>query len=177
MQSPVASVTLQHADLPGGLHALQCPTSGGVWVRPAVYWTWLERHEPADIAPDAGEAAGDSDTPAGKVCPEDGGFLTRKPVGADQPFHVDRCHRCGGFWLDAGEWEALLAAGLAESMHLIHSAGWQARQRERQQREQAEKRLREALGEDDAARVETFAAWLDRHPHRQAILGRLTREP
>ncbi|MEM8875738.1 MAG: zf-TFIIB domain-containing protein [Planctomycetota bacterium] len=171
MRSPIdPDVVMETVSLDDGPTVMRCPKSGGIWIRPTAFWSWLEQHsedEPA-IAEDVGEI---EDSPAGKRCPEDGRFLTRRKVGHGCEFYVERCPHCGGFWLDAGEWETLRANGLAKQLHHVFSNAWQARLREQRQRDLADERLEATLGESDTAKVRAFADFVRNHPHRDRILG------
>ncbi|MEM6313798.1 MAG: zf-TFIIB domain-containing protein [Planctomycetota bacterium] len=176
MRSPVdADAVLETVVLEEGLTVMRCPSSGGIWIRPGAFWRWLEQQgdRPAGVV-DLEDVVLGADSSAGKRCPEDGHFLTRRKVGAGVEFYVERCPHCGGFWLDAGEWETLRAAGLARQLHHVFSDAWQARSREQARRETAERRLESTLGAADAQRVREFAAFMKGHPERDRILGFLS---
>lgn len=163
-----------------GLRVNRCPKSGGVWIRPAAWWAWLEQQETLEETDTASRPADSSqdaipdpppDVPTARRCPEDGQLLTRRSAVALEALVVERCSRCGGFWLDAGEFEALRDRGIEKQLHLIFSDVWQRRLRERRSREAAAERLNELLGADDAAEARRVQAWIKAHPQGEALLA------
>ena len=184
MRSPVApEVELEAVTLDRGPCAWRCPKTGGIWVRAADYHDWLDGRDgyqseifpPAENEPSAVAAIDDSlaDSPAGKRCGEDGAFLIRQPVGHGLSFHVDRCGKCGGVWLDAGEWETLKQHDLHESLTRIFTAAWQEQIRRERHDSAVDEALQSKLGDADYARLREVEVWLRTHPHRHAILARL----
>lgn len=180
MKCPVCKTTrLEPGELESGLPARRCGTCGGQFLRLERYLAWLRRH-PAD-SPDGGGAmaAGPpvADSGPGKLCPACGAFLIRHEVGDGLAFHVDRCGRCGGFWLDAGEWASLRRRGLHRRVHHVCSTSWQRhvkRQRRRRQYRRVvtrvlDGRLRRQVGEADVGRLKALKQWLDTHPARAAL--------
>lgn len=100
--------------------------------------------------------------------------MRRVAVGHCQPFHLDRCTSCGGFWFDANEWESLKASGMHREAHQVFTDSWQAEVR-RQSREQADqRRLTDRLGENGVAQLESLKQWVADHPHGSEILAAIT---
>lgn len=115
-----------------------------------------------------------SDSRAGKRCPEDGGFLIRHRVGHGLDFHMDRCGRCGGVWLDADEWDALKSRGLHDSLHLVFTSAWQAEVKRQQQAETRQRQLERVLGAEDTKKVRAWRTWILSHPRRHTIQAYLS---
>lgn len=176
MQSPVdVDVKLERTELEAGPVAYRCPKSAGVWVRSVDYQAWLAKpHEAGATVMLPPAPAEMVDSPAGKRCTEDGAFLIRQPVGRGLSFHLDRCGRCGGIWLDAGEWEMLRRAGLDDSLTRVFTDAWQAQIRRERHRQTQEAALRQRLGDEDFLRLKKVDKWLRKHPHRSEILTLLS---
>jgi Zn-finger nucleic acid-binding protein len=172
--------TLQATVLPdgaSGLSASRCPTCGGHWVAGDVYLQWVAVHgrQPGPSASSAGLAPTEiRDSPKAKICPACGRLLTRARVGHGVAFHLDRCGGCAGFWLDPGEWDALLARGLHDDAHHVFSDAWQADVLREDRRQQRDRLMLGKLGEADWAEAQRVKAWIDGHAHRAEVLAYLT---
>ena len=130
MRCPIHTDTgLDHLTIDPGVEVKRCPRCLGVWMTSKAYFSW--RSTPGGPLPGldprrGGRDEGLVDSAAGKLCPVDGAFLIRHRVGYGTDFHLDRCGRCGGVWLDAGEWEALEKRQMHDDLHLIFTSSWQA---------------------------------------------------
>ncbi len=156
------------------LPSLRCGRCGGQWIREEHYYAWIERSDRSST-PSAVEAAGQAqDTPRAKLCPECGRIMRRYAVGHGLDFIIDRCGTCAGIWFDANEWERLTHAGLADRVHFIFSAAWQADILRTRQIHAAAQRLREKIGPDDYDRLTALADWIEQHPHRTELAAYLT---
>lgn len=145
-----------------GVTVRACPQCNGYWMTAAAYWKW--REDLSGPLPNLDERDGGKDravdSSAAKLCPIDGGFLTRHQVGYGLDFQLDRCGRCGGMWLDHGEWETLIDRQMHDDLHLIFTSSWQAEVRRQRKVNADEKRLVERLGEEDYGRAKEINAWL-----------------
>ncbi len=176
LKSPVDEAsTLEPVAIEPGFGAMRCAGSGGLWIRPAQYWTWREGAEAylTEHLPSLGADEPGCDSGAGKRCPEDGYFLIRHRVGHGLDFHVDRCGHCGGIWLDRGEWDALKRESLHNDLHLIFTSAWQAQVRWQLLREAQEQRLTARLGPADHEELNRITKWVMNHPQRHMILAHL----
>src|SRR5579862_2873814 len=109
-------VALEAATIDQQLTAHRCSKCKGNWIAPKDYWAWLGDRQ---ILPDPPAAQNPVDLPVHetetpKFCPDCGRFMRRTKVGHGIPFAVDRCGSCGGFWLDANEWEILKSRHIHE---------------------------------------------------------------
>ena len=176
MLCPVCkTVTLANEDLQQNLTAKTCKQCGGRWLPSYQYWKWLDKHGATlpEKPIDAGLSLPVDDSPAGKVCPECGHFLSRKRVGHGIDFHLDRCNNCGGLWFDLNEWEVLLSRNLHDEVHFVFSSAWQKQvQRDDAKHVQAE-RLEKILGHEDYAKMIEIAGWIRSHPNKSTILSYL----
>ena len=164
MRCPVhADTALETRTVDPGVTVRVCPRCGGYWMTAAEYWKWREGlSEPLpNLDAEDGGLDDTNDSPGAKLCPYDGGFLIRHKVGHGLDFHVDRCGRCGGMWLDRGEWEALMRRQMHDDLHLIFTSSWQAELRRQRRQKADEKRLVERLGQSDYERAKEVREWLE----------------
>jgi len=170
------SAQLEPRQLSDGLDAWACPSCDGYWVKGTNYFQWLKNHSDQTVsAEDNGLVhVSEGDSKAGKFCIDCGRYMRRVAVGHGQPFHLDRCTSCGGFWFDANEWSALKAVGMHCEAHPVFTDSWQAEVR-RQSRQQADqRRLTDRLGEDGVAQLESLKRWVAEHPHGSEIMAAIT---
>ena len=167
--------TLELESLPEGLRVRRCPACGGRWLRSDDYWRWRTGRQREAAPPEAfpSDVSGEPEPPKLRFCPEDGYLLARFQVGPPHSFALDQCRTCSGVWLDAGEWEALAAGGLADRLHLILSEEWQDQLRPAGRAATEERQWARQLGEADLARITEIKAWLDGHPKRSQLYAYL----
>lgn len=173
MRSPVDSkVIMQPRELEPGLHAFECPQSGGFWIPLQAYLAWRdEQPDAANSEPELhSDPVQDDSGRKALLCPESGRLLLRYRVGQGLAFHVDRSPQTGGVWLDKGEWEALESRGLHVALHLVFTASYQRRMRSTSYERQLENSFRERIGSSDFDKVLEFGRWLAEHSGRRDIL-------
>lgn len=161
MRCPIhADTALETRTVEPGVAVRACPHCGGYWMAAVSYWRWresLSESLPNFDMQDGGEDEA-NDSAEAKLCPVDGGFLIRHQVGYGLDFYLDRCGRCGGMWLDQGEWEALQRRQMHDDLHLIFTSSWQAEVRRQRKARADEQRLIERLGEADYQRSKEIRA-------------------
>ena len=177
MQSPRdRKATLEAKQLEPGLGGFVCPTSGGCWIDGEAYWAWL-RSQPGRLpekqAPAGSEVRAVDDADEALISPRSGRLLRKFEVGRGLRFRIDFDAASGGFWLDAGEYEALRERNLHDELNLIASDEWQRTLRAERSREAALTRLRTQLGQADYDRFVETADWLAQHPKRDLIMAGL----
>lgn len=155
--------------LPGGLAAHHCSACDGYWVEPDIYAAWRSQQEerlPVPLPEDAdmGYTPGPQDARAG-LCPNCKGFLARSRIGLNPPFYVERCSRCGGIWLDQGEWEVLQQLGWDGAIDHLFTEDWQSEMREQEYAERERRATIEKLGEDLAQQIFDLTEKLAHHPN------------
>ncbi len=164
-------------ELEADLRSRDCPRCHGRWVPSYEYSRWREAH-PEDLPERAPEEAPDTpevtESGKGKLCPECGRILLPYKVGHGLSFSLDRCGSCGGFWMDANEWEALKARNLHDNVHSVFGQAWQRRVFEEEQARRREERLRERFGEADYAEAWRIREWAWSHPRCEELLAFLT---
>jgi len=155
-----------------GLHVEACSRCEGLWIPAGAYNRWLEQQAAAPASTSGGPHHVHlemKDGPFLRRCPTCAYILGRYRVGPDVPFTIDRCHNCGGIWLDAHEWDVLKAARLHERLHAIFTSKWQQDVRRREADEKEEAWRRRVLGEDGYERLVAFEAWARQQPNRHVI--------
>jgi len=167
---------LQQDEPAPGLVAYKCGKCKGRWIPGSYYLAWIEKNGhnlPEKEAP--GESALRAvETGKARVCPECHCIMTRHEVGHGVNFSIDRCAACGGFWLDAGEFEALQRRNLHDDIHFVFSEAWQQHRQHLRAGAMYEQRMKSTLGETDYKKAKAFRDWLGSHPKRAAILAYLT---
>ena len=155
--------------------AQKCPACGGQWLGSLQFDKWIEAARTGGAGNTAASAAPSHVTELKgiRICPECGHFMARFKVGASLAFTLDRCGNCGGTWFDQNEWEILQGSEVWDQIHLIFSPAWQARIRHAGQVEHLQALFAERVGAADFAEAKRVKAWLEKHPHREAILGYL----
>jgi Zn-finger nucleic acid-binding protein len=151
----------------GGALPRCCNQCGGFWLKRDVV---VPLHESGVLKElDASEITHKELDRKNGLCPEGHGILSRTKVAWDDPFYLERCSKCGGMWLDAGEWRRLTEEDLIEHLDDLFEPAW----RRRLQREEGQVNLRETLterlGDDLVGQLETLAASLA--THRDASLA------
>ena len=179
MKCPVCrEVALGALELQSNVIAQRCAACSGLWLSSPQFANWIASI-PSDKSRGAAGAAAPATTnePKGvKICPESGHLMSRYKVGPPLTFSLDRCGHCGGTWFDGNEWEILQHSELCHQVHLIFSPAWQARVRRAEQVRELLAQFAAKLGPLDFATVQRTKAWLDSHPHREAIIGYLISE-
>jgi len=172
MNCPVCKDSIPSADrIESNLVALKCPRCEGHWISSYQYWRWRDSmREPLPELPPAEPAPTEADTQHALLCPECGRILRKYAVGRGVSFRIDQCGHCRGLWLDAGEWEALRAAGLHTDVHKIFTEVWQRAIRQGESREHLDAVYRARFGDDAYAELQRFRAWLDEQGTREAML-------
>lgn len=167
--------SLAPAPLEPHLTAYRCGQCQGTWLRMADFQSWREspvaRSQPASGPVDASPSADTGMTM--RRCPDCRTLLGRYRVGHGAGFHIDRCAKCNGTWLDRDEWPALRALGLGAQLMAIFSPEWQQEVRRTEQATAQERRFGERLGAADLARAREIREWLAAHPRRAELLAYL----
>jgi Zn-finger nucleic acid-binding protein len=172
MNCPVCkTAVLKPVDIEEGLAGKSCPKCNGLWIGHAEYCAWFaqrprplpERASPAPVSEP------ETDSPAGKLCPQCGAFLRRDRVGRGLDFSLDHCAACGGVWLDSREWDALKARNLHDDLHWIFTDEWRRGVRAEDRAARQRRLYVELLGQADYERALEFRAWARAHAHFGAI--------
>ena len=174
MYCPRCQTTLLRATrLEDGLVGESCQSCQGALVGLAHYRDWAER-APLPQDAEAGAPAADvQPVPDGQRalrCPKCSRLMSRYRIGHGVSNALDLCPACDEAWLDGGEWRLLRALQLSRHVPRIFTQAWQHRIRAEQQAQTARERLRQQLGEEDAAKTQALREWLQGHPKRNLIL-------
>lgn len=154
-------------ELAPGLSGRRCPSCRGTLLEMTEYRRWSALLAPpvnAAAAPAPQEQAGS------RNCPRCSRVLLRYRVSADTAFHIDRCPNCQLVWFDAGEWESMVAAGLAARLIEVMSDTWQREVHAKERSRHHEAALRDRHGDaciDEILRIRT---WLATQPLHEELL-------
>lgn len=180
------------------LPAMGCDACHGSLVSLLYYRHWAETRKPAPAEPTQAPAATPSapgaipaataapasatpraaavettDTTRAVMCPKCARLMTKYKLAGGVSNRVDVCNACDEAWLDGGEWELLEALQLSLSMPAIFTEAWQRRLRRELSEDTRRSILRRLVGEQGAARVEEFRAYLGSSGHKSHILNYL----
>lgn len=156
--------------LPGSV-ILSCSQCKGFWVPPLGFGEAgvVARLKELDLHP---EHPLEQDHRTG-VCPEGHGVLRRARASIDDPYFLERCARCGGVWLDPGEWSRLADANLLGDVTSLWSPAWREHLSEEHNRASLQHDLRHKLGDDLFESMEALVAKLTDPSHRALVLAYL----
>ena len=164
----VLSKTTMETDLP----ASSCGKCGGIWITRSHYDRWRQHHHTPNATVREITLEG-NDIPKAKLCPGCGCLMFKFKIASDIGFLIESCTTCGGFWLDANEWDALKASGLHDNLTDIISAQWQKDIRTHKLQHAITESYKTRLGPDDFSRVHEFRSWLNKHPQKSLVLAYL----
>lgn len=161
----------------GALSALEgsvissCAQCKGFWVPPLGFGEpgVVQRLMELDLRP---EHPLEQDHRTG-VCPEGHGVLRRARASNEDPYFLERCARCGGVWLDPGEWSRLAAANLLNDVTSLWSPAWREHLSEEHNRASLQSDLRSKLGHEIFGLMESLVAKLSDPAQRALVLAYL----
>ena len=166
-KTPDLQPTMIEDYLPG----MSCGTCHGSLVSLLTYRHWAEtqKSQAATPAPSA-VAPETTDTTTAITCPKCERVMMKYKLTGRVSNRVDVCATCDEAWLDGGEWELLEALQLSHKMPAIFTDSWQRRIRRELTEDTRHSILTRTVGDDAAARIEEFKAWLATHEHKSFIL-------
>ncbi|MED5617712.1 zf-TFIIB domain-containing protein [Ideonella sp. BN130291] len=168
-QQPALAV----AELAPGLPAHHCQACAGSLLNLDAYREWQASAPAAPVA-DHSMPLALFETASARACPSCARLMQRHRSGTDPDFRIDRCVACQLVWFDAGEWEALVRAGLRERLVELLADGWQRQLQLDELRAGREGALRSRHGEACMNELARIRAWLEMQPHREELLGLLS---
>ena len=154
-----------------------CDHCGGNWILIEDYISWKERH-PEHVFDDAcvEDDIEAEDTVGAMICPVTGGIMSKFRITKDHAHRIDYSARVGGVWLNKGEWEMLVAEGLAGNLNTILTDQWQRRIREEKTSDTFDSLYRSKFGEQDYAKAKEVREWLHSHEQRADLRAFLMAE-
>ena len=147
----------------------RCPRCRGFWVRGSTIFA-LHESGIIDELDAIDEDRPEPDRRTG-LCPEAHGILSRARVAWQNPYYLERCSKCGGLWLDAGEWQRLVKDNLIDHLDEIWAPEWRRKLWQQQEESQQRERLGEKLGDDVRKKLESLAEILVSHPERNRAVA------
>lgn len=173
MQCPACSKhEFAAVKLDGGLPVQRCKACQGVWVALDDYRAWRKQMPELAASEYAGEIATVIDV--ARACPVTGRMMARVKVSNANTLRLDFSAAAQGVWLDAGEWESLVALGLHGQLDAIASERWQKELKEAASRERMEAALRQRFGDssyDELLRMRSWLADQDKRAEMVAFLN------
>lgn len=143
------------------LHCLQCNHCQGNWIKLSHYLAWQATQEPSTAAVDDINVEVDAiESKLALTCPETGGVMTKFKITSDTNHRIDWSSSAGALWLDKGEWELLVAKGVADKMNRIFTDQWQKKIRDETKRNNKEARYLKQFGENNYSRLKLVRSWL-----------------
>ena len=171
-----AHTPLLPKELSPGLPALGCDTCRGDLLGLDDYRRWLDRFPqealPATDSPAQVDPVDTTATPVRK-CPGCAQLMERLLSGSSTDFRLDRCGPCQRLWMDAGEWDALVAGDASRHLLELLSDGGQRRLREAAAHQRREAELRARHGDATVDELLRLRAWLADQPNADILLSLL----
>ena len=176
MQCPVcANSELRPTMIEEMLPAMACGQCKGSLVSLLYYRHWAEQHKP-DVAPAPADAVAATDTSTAITCPKCERIMTKYKVVGSVANRLDLCSTCDEAWLDQGEWELLEQLQLSDKLPTVFTDSWQRKLRTEKNEQTRQSILKKTIGEQAAAKVEDFRAWLNGQRAKSTILTYLYRD-
>lgn len=180
MQCPKCrDIELTDLVLADDLTSYHCSKCEGDWLSGDRYQTWQTAQTPANFA-NTQLVLNETVTPSATddkaaLCPECRRYLSRVKIPVNNPFYLERCPECNGFWCDRQEWNILQKLSLHTHLEYIFTAEWQHKVREQQHNVSERQALIEKLGQELAAAVFQMGDQLAAHPNGDFAVAYLAR--
>ena len=153
----------------GGLPAEQCADCQGVWVELELYRMWRKNRPQIAAHEFAGEITEVND--AVRLCPKTGRMMTRIRVSNETPLLLDYSVAGQAVWFDKGEWERLVALGLADQLDAVVSERWQLDLKQAASRDRLEKAMRVRFGDAGYEELVRVRDWMSTQPNRLEMIA------
>jgi len=148
-------------NLKKSLSCLQCDHCEGNWIKLSHYLEWQAIQEPSSaVVEDIGVEVDVAESKLALTCPETRGIMTKFRIMSNIPHRIDLSTSAGAIWLDKGEWELLVAKGIADKMNRIFTDQWQKKIRVETRRYSKESRYKKQFGENNYSRLKLVRSWL-----------------
>jgi Zn-finger nucleic acid-binding protein len=157
------------------LPGMGCGTCHGTMVSLLYYRHWAETQKPPSDPVTATAAPEATDTKTAITCPKCERVMNKYKLTGAISNRIDVCSTCDEAWLDGGEWELLEALQLSLKIPSILTEGWQRRIRHEITEDTRHSILVRIVGEEAAAKIEEFRAWLAKNKHKSHIMTYLYR--
>ena len=157
------------------LPAMACEQCRGSLVSLLYYRHWAEQHKP-DMTSAAPAAVPAADTSTAITCPKCDRIMTKYKLVGSVANRLDLCSTCDEAWLDQGEWELLEQLQLSDKLPTVFTAAWQRKLRSEGNEATRQSMLKKSIGDQAAAKVEDFRAWLNEQRAKSTILTYLYRD-
>lgn len=155
-----------------GPAAAECPSCGGHWIDILKFVSWNEKNKnlvKKEMIPEKDIR----ETRKALLCPLSGVLMTKYRMSVDIEHKIDYSAAAGHIWLDGGEWNLLVAHGLATSLTNILSTEWQRNIREGKAQNFFESYYLETLGPESYQKLKTFREWMIKQETSPLMMGYL----
>lgn len=146
-----------------------CDECGGNWILIEDYVSWKERNPTIEFKAGCIEEIVADDTREALLCPVTGGLMRKFRISKDIPHRMDYSARVGGVWLDKGEWELLVAEGLAGSLNAVLTEQWQQKLKLDSSRAALTQMYRNKFGDDDYERAKEVREWINNNSNSEEL--------
>ncbi|NEO83136.1 MAG: hypothetical protein F6J87_02580 [Spirulina sp. SIO3F2] len=167
---------------PEGVVVQQCSECEGHWLTKVQYEQWQVTHPPqvatAECLSQPGlprHTTSFNDAKAA-LCPECRRYLSRAKVHYPDPFFLERCNECEGYWCDRGEWDVLNHLGVSGFLEQFFDQEHQMKLREQNAANREQAQMVEKLGPALANQIMELADVLADHPAGDYALAYLVRK-
>lgn len=181
MQCPKCrDIDLNDFVLTDNLTSYRCEKCEGDWLSGDRYQTWQAAQDKPPIV-NTNLALQEIVTPAATdnkaaLCPECRRYLSRVKIPVDQPFYLERCPECNGFWCDRQEWDILQKLSIHTSLEYVFTSEWQSKIREQQLNVSERQALIQKLGQELATEVFQLGDKLASHKNGDFAVAYLARQ-
>lgn len=146
-----------------------CDKCGGNWILIEDYVSWKERNPEFEFNADRIEEIVADDTSEALLCPVTGGLMRKLRISKNTPHRMDYSARVGGVWLDKGEWELLVAGGLAGNLNALLTEEWQHRVKLDSSKAALTEMYRGKFGDDDYERAKEVIEWINSNKNSEEL--------
>ncbi|MGO3055750.1 MAG: zf-TFIIB domain-containing protein [Halomonas sp.] len=153
-----------------------CDSCRGNWILIEDYISWKERHPEHVFDDEHIENIDAEDTVGAMLCPMTGSIMSKFRITKDHAHRIDYSAKVGGVWLNQGEWEMLVAEGLAGNLNAILTDQWQQRIRQEKTSETFENLYRSKFGDAEYQKAQEVREWLHNHSLRADLRAFLMAE-
>lgn len=165
------TVEMTDSNLEPELANQYCPSCEGNWLFLEDYLNWKITHD-KEVLPQNDESLNIEeiiDTKTALLCPISGGLMSKFRISNQSEHRLDISAKCGGIWLDKGEWELLKEFKLTLELNRIFTDSWQNQLRSATTKDVLTKLYNERFGEQDYQKLIEIKHWIDQHPKQKLI--------
>ena len=150
----------------------KCPNCKGMWLENSKIPKFMKENS-LSANEESMETRNDDKT---GLCPEGHGIMIRARIDTKEPFHLEKCSKCGGVWFDNGEWQKIVKKNLTDQLAIFWCKSWQTQQRKQRGKKKYHEINRQLLGEDVFNQIMQLSEALQKHPEKGRAIALLQQE-